>query len=328
MKNPIVTRCPIITRHVATFVFAIALLFAANVQASSWDWVTTTPNDGRTWLGNESRGGTFNDRDGYILAASPSSWILTENSLGGTNRENFVFEFANALGENPAWASIYSNHPGSFGFDNGGISYTTSSVGSSLSFGVDLFGNLSTDPTQSMLWQLARREEMRPFGGGDGRLTGQVDSILGDALSGNTGGAMIDSFFVEMTIGGLGSNTSPAQHIGMLAMDSGGYIHYMSQAVDRDGSTDLFFGFVADEGFYFTEALWFTTSADGQINMSQGDFPWGDNYRNNIGNVHWESINIGFGNGGVNAIPEPATIAIVGLGLVGLGLARAKRRKK
>ena len=320
---------------VISLALAVAFLFVTNVRADSvahWgDWVTVTQSDGRTYLGNIAQGNVHNHWDGYIVEARPAQWGLTENFSGGANHQNFVFEFANVLNGDQAWASIYSYHPGSFSFDNGRVSYTTTNTGVSMSFGLDLTGNLSADATQSMLWQLARAEEMRPFGGGSGALTNSANTMLGNTLGGNQGGAMIDSFFIEMTVGiipGMGPGaTNPTQHIGMLAMDSAGNVHFLSQALRGVGNTELFFGFVADEGLYFTEVLWFTTNANGQINMAPSDFAWGDVYRNNIGSVHWESIRIGFGDGTTVVIPEPATIAILGLGLIGLGVARARRKR-
>jgi len=101
----------------------------------------------------------------------------------------------------------------------------------------------------------------------------------------------------------------------------------------EDGNFDFYFAGTADQwlGSYSWESIFGTTNVDG---WEQAFFraTWDDVYTDWFrGSDGWTSSNgnaIAFGIGGMtttSAVPEPATLAIIGLGLVGLGLARRRK---
>jgi hypothetical protein len=115
--------------------------------------------------------------------------------------------------------------------------------------------------------------------------------------------------------------------INMVATVSDGSTVTLSQ---QAFATTAFFGFTVDEGLHFT-GFEITVTDEQGVSKNNGGF---HNLMVGFGDSGWNTyvpelpVITPPGEPGDSAVPAPATLAIVGLGLAGLGFARARRNKK
>ena len=148
---------------------------------------------------------------------------------------------------------------------------------------------------------------------GNGKNDGKDAKIVGlelqtshnsanDVLFSFDGNNYIDSFFFSMN---PHSNSSSTGTISLWATyDLDGEV-IKSEEVTFNPVYDVFFGIALEEGAILKTIEWSITN-----NKNTGFF-----------------LTAGFGSDAPASTPEPATLAILGLGLAGLGYARTRRRK-
>jgi hypothetical protein len=124
--------------------------------------------------------------------------------------------------------------------------------------------------------------------------------------------SFIDSFYFTLAA----HDNSHDSFVNVTATSANGE----SIQVRQQASVGMFFGFTLDEG-YFTEFAITITDINGKI-KNNGGF---DNLLIGLGDSGWYNFvdRPGYDDA---ATPEPATMLVFGLGLVGLGLARRNRK--
>jgi len=98
-----------------------------------------------------------------------------------------------------------------------------------------------------------------------------------------------------------------------------------------DAWTMGFFGEFG-EGVFSWERLFGTKNVIGFDNVALFSIDWGDKTLITFDGIEWSGIGNGIWNWSetgieISAVPEPATLAVIGLGLAGLGLARRRQQK-
>ena len=130
----------------------------------------------------------------------------------------------------------------------------------------------------------------------------------------------VDSFYINLTPWSSYS-AADAFDLTVSYWDSDNVLQTVTTKQTFTDSTP-FLGFTLDNGAYLA-SVFFTSIGTGNNGYLIGGMGFGDNgfYEHNPDILQPPT------DGGTTATPEPATMLVVGLGLAGLGFARARRRK-